>query len=277
MAQLVALLQSDPALLPCQLRRLSPAVDLQAVPGKALGVGYVDNGRVLLRKRPAPPQGASLEQLAHDVRSQALLATAHRLSGNAFREEDTAPYRFRGWMFGGTGRILPMGERAAVLAELPDFLQRGLIGPSDAELAFFTTLGRIYAETRTLEAPDLPPELAARALADSLKRLDERALTSGVPLVQTTALLSNGRMLVALRRGRPLSFALLEGLSECEPCGVERTTDEKHPRVRPHRTLKAVALATKQAPHGGVQWIEIPDNHLVIVSRSLEVKLTPLG
>lgn len=276
MAQLVALLQSDPALLPCQLHRLSRAVDLHAMPGKAVGVGYFEDGKVLLRKRPGPAGGATLEQLAGEVKSEALLATSHRLKQGAFREDDTAPYRFRGWMFGGTGQILPLGERAAVLAELPDFLQRGLLGPSDAELAFFTSLGHVYAESRNLEALDLPPELAARGLRATLRRLDERASASGVAPVQTVAVMTNGRMLVALRRGRPLSYALIEGLGECTVCGIDRTTSDKDPRVRPHRMLKAVALATAPLSNG-VHWLDVPDDHLVTVSRTLEVKLQPIG
>lgn len=282
MAQMFAVLQSDPALLRCQLHRLAPAVDLVLARGKAVGVGYFENGKVLLRKRPAPPRDATIETLGADIRSELFVAAAHGTGVAGFREEDTEPYRFRAWIFAGTGRIVPLGERAQVLADLPEFLQHGLVGPSDAELAFLSTLGHVHADSGQLDYLDLDPTVAATALAKTLARLDQRARAAGVPLPQTCALVSNGRMIAAVRRGRPLSYALLEGLAECEICGLERTATERDPRVRPHRTLKAVALASKPHPPGegarpaGIQWIDVPDHHLVTVSRSLHVRLTPL-
>jgi predicted glutamine amidotransferase len=275
MAQLFALLQSDPALLRCQLHRLAPAVDLGVRAGKVLGVGYFENGKVLLRKRPATGE-ATLEGLATDVKSELFVAASHGSGPGGFREEDTEPYRFRNWIFGGTGRILPLGERAKVLAELPVFLQRGMVGPSDAELAFLATLGHIHADSRMLDLLDIEPKVVADALAKTLSRLDGRARESGQPLPQTTAVLSNGRVVAAVRRGKPLSYALLEGLADCPVCGIDRTTKETDPRVRPHRMLKAVALASSPKADG-VQWIDVPDNHIVTVSRSLDVKLIPLA
>ncbi len=274
MAQLVAVLQNDPALLRCQLQRLERVVDLAVRPGKVVGVGYFENGKVLLRKRPVAGE-LSLAQAFGDVQSELFLAVSHGVAPGGFREEDTEPYRFRNWVFAGTGQILPLGERQQVIAELPAFLQRGLVGPSDAELAFLATLGHVQAESRMLDALDLSVDVAGRALARTLKRLDERAREAGVPLSQTSVVVSNGRMIAAVRRGRPLSYALLEGLSECPLCGIDRATSERDVRVRPHRMLKAVALAT-QPRQDGVQWIEVPEGHLITVSRSFDVRLTPL-
>ena len=275
MAQLVAVLQNDPALLSCQLHRLDRAVDLVTGPGKVVGVGYFENGKVLLRKRPVVGE-VTLEAAGADVKSEMFVAASHGLPPGGFREEDTEPYRFRNWVFAGTGRILPLGERQKVVEELPGFLQRGLVGPSDAELAFLATLGHVQAESRLIDALDLPPDVVGRALAKTLARLDVRARESGVALPQTCALVSNGRVVAAIRRGRPLSYALLEGLIDCPVCGIDRTTSERDVRVRPHRMLKAVALATRPR-QDGVQWLDVPDNHLVTISRALEVRLTPLG
>lgn len=274
MAQLVAVLQSDASLLRCQLHRLDRAVDLAARPGKVVGLGYFENGKVLLRKRPVSA-AFTLESLGSDVRSELFVAACHGPGPGGFREEDTAPYRLRNWVFAGTGRILPIGERQKVVASLPTFLQRGLVGPSDAELAFLTTLGHIYAENRVLENLDLEPELVGRALQKTLAQLDARARESNVALPQTCAVLSNGRVVAAVRRGRPLSYALLEGLVDCPVCGIDRSTKDDDPRVRPHRVVKAVVLASG-VRQGGVQWLEVPDNHLVTIGRSLDVRLTPL-
>jgi predicted glutamine amidotransferase len=275
MAQVVALLQSDAGLLRCQLHRIGTAVDLGAVPGKVVGVGYYENGKVLLRKRPAGRLSPNLEALGEEIKSECFVVACHGVSAGVFREEDTEPYRFRSWVFAGTGRIVPVGERAKVTASLPTFMQRGLVGPSDAELAFMTTLGHIYADTRTPEHPDLDPEVAARGLAKTLAQLDAQANASRVAMSQTCAVLTNGRMLAAVRRGRPLSYALLEGIAECSVCGIDRTTSDRDPRVRPHRMLKAVVLASR-TKQDGVQWVDVPDNHLITVSRSLAVRVVSL-
>lgn len=276
MAQVVALLQSDPKLLRCQLHRLDGAVDLGAAPGKAVGVGYYENGKVLLRKRPGTTKPVDLEDLAPDVKSEVFFGVCHGIGATGFREEDTEPYRFRNWVFAGTGHIVPVGERAKVIEGLPVHLRRGIIGPSDAELAFLVTLSHIFDESHSPEHPDLDPEIAARGLARTLAQLDAQAGASGVRRSETCALLSNGRMIAAVRRGRPLSYALIEGLAECPVCGIDRTTSESDPRVRPHRMLKAVALATRPK-QDGVQWVEVPENHLLTVSRSLSVRVWPLG
>jgi len=275
MAEFAALLQSDPALLRCQLRRLDHAADLCAAPGRVLGIGYFEGGRVLLRKRPVVRPDA-LEGFAGEVRSEMLVAACRGAAPGGFREEDSEPFRFRHWVFAGAGRIVPPDGRAAVLASLPDFLRRGLVGRSDAELAFLTALSDLHAQTRSLDNVDQDPETAARALASTLARLDAGAKAAGGTVPQTAGLLSNGRMMAAVRRGRPLFYALLEGLPECPVCGIDRDTPETDPRVRPHRRLKAVALTTRTRPEGGVAWIDVPEGHLVTVSRSLHVRLTPL-
>lgn len=276
MAQLIALLTSNPMRLRCQVRRVDEAVELGAGPGKVVGVGYHDNGKMLLRKRPGMPPGSRIESMVGDVRSELLLATRHQISPTGFREEDSEPFRFRSWLFAGVGRILPLGERQAVLATLPEFLRLGALGRSDAELAFLLTLAHIHESSRQLDHIDLDPAIAADALAKTLAKLDERANLAGAPLPETAAVLSNGRLLAAVRRGRPLSYALIEGLAECELCEMDRATPDDDPRVRPHRTLKAVVLASKTKPDSGLQWIDVPENHLLTVSRTFDVKVRPI-
>lgn len=276
MAQFVALIQSNATLTRCQLHRLDRAVDLGVRAGKVVGFGYFENGKVLLRKRPGHDRGLSMEDLAGDVKSEVVFATCHRAGPGGFREEDAEPYRFRSWLFAGTGTLLPPGERQRVLATLPAFLRRGVEGPSDAEVAFLATLGHIHGAERQLDLIDLDPMVAARALERTLFDLDAHASASGAARPEACAMLSNGRMLAAVRRGRPLAYALLEGMPDCEVCGLTREATEKDPRAKPHRTHKAVVIAARSR-QDGLNWIDVPENHLLTVSRSLEVRLVPLG
>jgi glutamine amidotransferase len=279
MADVVALLQTDPSLLRCQLHRLDAAIDLDAHVGDALGVGYYDGGKVLLRKRPVTGP-LQLEALGQDIRSEVFVSTWHAAGPNGFREEDTAPYRFRNWLFAGQGTLVPPAEATQMIAALPEFLQRALDplpngGASEAEIAFFLTLAQVHAQGHKLEHPEMEPEVLAVALGRTLSQLDRRAVERSQPRPQTTALMSNGRMLVALRRGKPLSYGLLEGFADCPVCGIDRDTSDRDPRVRAHRMLKAVAVTTR-ARKDGIQWIEVPEGHVLTVGRSLAARIAPM-
>lgn len=277
MAQLISVLTSNPLRLACQLRHIQQAVQLRAGPGRVVGVAYHDNGKALLRKRPGIPEGTPLSELVKDVSSEVLVATSHSIAKTGFSDEDSQPYRFRSWVFGGVGRILPLGERKAVLSTLPEFLQMGVHGRSDAESAFLVTLAHMHESSRRLDHPDLEVEVAADALEKTLQRLDQQALTASLPLPETSAIITNGRLLAAVCRGRPLSYALLEGLSTCELCGITQDSPDDDPKVRPHRTLKAVILASHPRQNAGLQWLDVPQNHLLTVSRSLSIKLRGLN
>jgi glutamine amidotransferase len=275
MADVVAVLNSDASLLRCQLHRLDQAVELSADPGDVMGLGYYENGRVLLRKRPLSEPSLSLEKAAPDVRSEIFMLSWHHAGANGFRESDTAPYRFRNWLFAGKGRLAPELVPPDLVSHLPPFLQRGLVQTSAHELAFFSALANIHTDGHPLDHLELDPEIVGQALGETIVQLDKRAEATGLPPPQTTAVLSNGRMIVAARRGRPLSYALLEGMMECPVCGIDRETGDRDPRVRAHRAVKAVAITTR-TQKDGVQWIEVPDQHVLTVHRTLAVRVSPL-
>ncbi len=273
MSQLVAFVHSNAALLPCLAHVLGGEVDLEAEAGKTVGVGTFDNGQVLLQKRPALGR-VDLESLVGSAASEILVAVSHRVGPHGFVEEGTSPYRLRNWLFAGVGRVLPVGERAVVAAGLPEFLQRGLEGTTDAELAFRVALGHVHAASRRLEHPDLEPSVVRAAMGRTIAQLDTRAREAGAPAPTTASVLTNGRLLVAARRGRPLYYRLVEGLSECARCGVGPSTPDTDPRVRPHRTLKGVVVASRVVSG---RWLEVPEGSALTIGRDYAVKVVPLA
>jgi glutamine amidotransferase len=227
---------------------------------------------VLLQKRPAPgPVG--LEELVGAATSEIFVAVSHRIGPHGFVEEGTSPYRLRHWLFAGVGRVLPVGERAHVAASLPEFLQRGLEGTTDAELAFRVALGHVHASSRRLDHPDLEPSVVCAAMAKTIAQLDARARESGAPAPRTASVFTNGRVLVAARRGRPLYYRLVEGLAVCGRCGVLASTPETDPRVRPHRTLKGVVIASSVTSG---RWLEVPEGAALAIGRDYAVTVAPL-
>jgi hypothetical protein len=181
----------------------------------------------------------------------------------------------------GKGRLIPGDGLSDVIAALPEFLHRNF-GPShervpaEGELAFFITLANIHSRGFPLDHPNLEAKVVADALSTTLTELDRRADEKSLPRPETTALVSNGRMIVAVRRGRPLYYGLLEGFTDCSVCGVTQAAGDRDPRVRAHQALKAVVVTTRPRKDG-IAWLEVPEAHVLSVDRTFAARITPLA
>ena len=135
---------------------------------------------------------------------------------------------------------------------------------------------KILRDTGELDNLDLDPSIVGRALAATVKRIDELSRTAGVQKPSTLGfVVTNGRILAGTRRGTPLFYALLEGILPCEREGISASAKETDPRFGAHRRVKAVCFATHLlAPNG---FIEVPESSVVTVSRTLQVKVSSLS
>ncbi len=272
-AKLFGVLVSDPDHLRCQLHRLGGRLHL-GEGAEALGLGYFGDGDVLFSKRPGPASDADLERLG-GVRSPALIAAAQG-AGAGFDEEATDPFRYRRWLFAMSGEVEHFAElRPALLAAMPPHVGRQIHGLSDHEHVFGLFLAELRASGR-LDDADVPAVDAARCLAQAVRTLDRIAREKDhqkrpVPMA---AVASNGRILVGVRRGPPLHYALLEGISSCEVCGIDESTAENDPRRAEHRRQRGVAIATVSGPGAG--FLEVPDGSTVAVGRSLEITVASI-
>ena len=280
MGALFAVLQNDPNLLRCQLARLDKSVSLTDGDGTpdAYGFGHYAGGSVLLGKRPtgAPP-GLSLAELVGKIDSEALLVHARRATIGKAKDENTHPFRFRRWLFAHDGTIERFDlVKPKLVAALPDFLRRQIMGDTDSEHAFMVFLKSLKDEGR-LDDLDLDAGVAARALAKTVRQIEtwRREVGEQKPCRLTFAA-TNGRILVATRRGGPLHYALLEGIVPCALDGLDLDTPESDPRVRPHRLVMAVALTTRLGAFRN-GFLEVPEGSALAVSRSLQVDVSPLG
>jgi glutamine amidotransferase len=279
MGSLVAILQTDPNLLRCQVRRLEEHVVLgeaDRVPD-AYGFGYYKGNGVLLGKRPSgAPSTFTLTQLAGAVDSEALLAHARYATVGAQKDENTHPFRFRRWLFAHDGTVEAFRDvRPRLIQALPDFLRRNIEGETDSEHAFMLFLKYMRAEGQ-LDDLDLDARAVGRALSYTARDLETWSREAGGGKPSTlNFVVTNGRVLAATRRGRPLHYALLEGIMPCKREGIDATTPESDPRVRPHRQVKAVCFATHLRQANGFQ--EVPEASVVAVSRTLQVSISGLA
>jgi glutamine amidotransferase len=279
MGALVAVLQNDPNLMRCQVRRLEAYVALdqpERLPD-AYGFGYYKGNDVLLGKRPSGAPGPfTLSQLAGGVDTEALIAHARYATVGTQKDENTHPFRWRRWLFAHDGTVEAFRDlKPRLLEALPDHLRRNVEGDTDSEHAFMLFLKHMR-ETGRSEDLDVEASALGRALALTVRDLETwsreagAAKPSGLNFVVT-----NGRSLAATRRNRPLHYALLEGILPCPREHIDATTPESDPRVRPHRVVKAVCFATRLLQPNG--FIEVPEASVVSVSRSLQVSIGNLS
>ncbi len=279
MGALAAILQSDPNLLGCQVARLERHVSLRdgdRLPD-AYGFGHYGGGSVLLGKRPTGvAQPLTLRDLVGRVDSEALLVHARYATVGNAKDENTHPFRFRRWLFAHDGTIEAFDRvKAGLTAALPDFLRRNLQGDTDSEHAFMWFLKLLNNQNR-IDDLDLDAGTAAAALAATVKQLEAFSREAGAQRPsRLTFVATNGRIMVASRRGGPLHYALLEGIVPCELHEIDVQTPENDPRVRPHRRVKAVAFANRLLSQNG--FIDVPEGSAVAVTRTLQVSVSPLN
>ncbi|HEX9398676.1 MAG TPA: class II glutamine amidotransferase [Anaeromyxobacter sp.] len=279
MGALVAILQTDPNLLRCQVARLDAHVSLrdgERLPD-AYGFGHYGGGSVLLGKRPTGASHAlALGELVGQLDAEALLVHARYASVGKAKDENTHPFRFRRWLFAHDGTIEAFDlVRPKLEQGVPDFLRRNVMGDTDSEHAFMWFLKLLKDENR-IDELDLDAAVAARALAGTVKQLEAWCREAGAPRPsRLNFVATNGRIMVATRRNGPLHYALLEGILPCAVHGIDLQTPESDPRVRPHRRAKAVAFANRLRSQNG--FIEVPEGSVVAVSRSLQVSISPLA
>jgi predicted glutamine amidotransferase len=279
MGALVAILQSDPNLLRCQVARLKSHVALsegEKIPD-AYGYGYYSASDVLLGKRPSgAPSLLGLAELVGPVDSEAILVHARNATVGNHKDENTHPFRFRRWLFAHDGTIEDwLQVKPKLLASLPDFLRRNIEGETDSEHAFMYFL-KLLRDDGRLDNLDLDAAIAGQALARTAKQIDAWCREVGAQKPSALNFIAtNGRILVATRRGRPLYYALLEGIMPCVREGIDLTAPESDPRVRPHRRVKAVCFASVLLQPNG--FLEVPDGSVVAVSRALQVSVSAIN
>jgi len=279
MGALVAILQTDPNLLRCQVARLDAHVSLrdgERLPD-AYGFGHYGGGSVLLGKRPTgATHPLALGELVGQLDSEALLAHARYASVGKAKDENTHPFRFRRWLFAHDGTIEAFDlVRPKLEQGVPEFLRRNVMGDTDSEHAFMWFLKLLKDENR-IDELDLDSAVAARALAGTVRQIEAWCREAGAPRPsRLNFVATNGRIMVATRRNGPLHYALLEGILPCAVHGIDLQTPESDPKVRPHRRAKAVAFANRLRSQNG--FIEVPEGSVVAVSRSLQVSVSALA
>jgi predicted glutamine amidotransferase len=222
------------------------------------GLGWYDGPSPRVVRSLTPAHGdADFEKLSQFVSATTVVAHVRKASVGRVAAENTHPFQRGPWLFAHNG-TLPQFDRArAPLEELIHPSLRGeLRGETDSERCFLLFLSRLRRHC-DVERADVGS--AAAALAETVALVREVFEREG-EAASTTFLATDGRLLLACRRGRTLFLS--------------------SPAADRDGSCAYVAVASEdpgEPPPGGKRaWRLLPDEALVAVDERLRLKVTSL-
>jgi glutamine amidotransferase len=257
----------------CALTNESDAINFGAERVDGWGVGSYQFGEVLMRKRPTDPREAvKLLDVVRDLRTGCMLAHVRTATVGARSLDNTHPFRHHQWLFAHAGTLPRFSEvRRALLDEIPEHLARSVRGDTDSEVLFYLFLSAVN-RTGHLDDPDLDRAGVMAALGEAADVVDRVCGPDG----GLNLLVTNGRTLVALRRGAPMSWARRNGLRDCPVCRKAPEITGREPRRVDHESLRYVVIAGDSAATAS-GWHEVPASPrgtFLAVDRALEAQVT---
>lgn len=277
MARLFGYLANQADRLPCALAEEKAVlrVDASAVPD-GWGIGFYQAGEVLLRKRPLGVEGeVDFLELTKDLRSDALLGHVRAATVGNLRQENTHPFRYRQWLFAHSGTVERfVAVRGRILESMPEFLRRNIRGETDSEHLFHLFLAFLF-DSGKLEDVDLDVGTAVDAMRTCLTLLDRIVAEVGGEQSGLNVVATNGRLMIATRRGRPLHIRRRHGIKDCTVCRPIAERSGRSTKSVDHDTLRYVIVAS-EATEVTTGWEEIPEGSIVGVRRDLETTIDRL-
>jgi len=293
-SHLVAYFGNEPENLACALSSARGALYSKNERGAndGFGLGFVQGGDVLLRKRPrAETSEVDLYGLARDTRAEALVGrvglaqTDGESNGDAktdvsVRAEDADPFRFRSWLFGSISDVSPAAFEAVrerVLESTPAFLRRNIRGLSPSEHYFHLFLAFLH-DAGLLDQPTPPPMAVHVALRNSLAFVDRLLVASGSKSLKIALAATNGRCFVATGCAFPMRYLHVEGISDCPVCHAanDRSDPQRSGRRVPHEALRAVVVEANRDVASRPGWHDIPDRSALIVGADRQPTISSL-
>jgi predicted glutamine amidotransferase len=185
----------------------------------AWGIGFYQGDEVLHKKQPAPDgEPIDWSVIASKIQTDCAIAHLRQATVGGFSVDNTHPFRLRHWLFAHVGTVQNFEEiKDELHASLPDFLRRNIRGNSDSELFFHLILAGLHTQNQ-LEG-ETSDEAVLTALSRAVSRIDELAKDASSTL---NMILSNGRVMFALRRGQAFGYREHEGLEDPAEPGEER-------------------------------------------------------
>lgn len=222
------------------------------------GLGWYEQGAPRVARSLTPAHGdAQFEQLSQFVNAQTVVAHVRKASVGRIDLSNTHPFQRGPWLFAHNG-TLPAWEasRGALEERIDASLRAELRGETDSERCFLLFLSLLRRRCALEEAS---AQQAALALTETV------AILAGIfdtaeKRASTTFLATDGRLLLACRRGRTLFLS--------------------SPAPDTEGRCAWVAVASEdpgEPPPGGKRaWRLLPEESLVVVDADLRLRVSAL-
>jgi glutamine amidotransferase len=173
------------------------------------GIGWYVDAHPVLRRGILPAHADdAFVHAATAARSRIVVAHVRDASIGAVTAENTHPFQHGRWLLAHNGTVARFKKvqsvRDALLAEIDPDLRAQIQGDTDSERCFFLFLSRLRS-LATLEGPTLSQ--VRRALAETTETVVRIADPHSESPTTLNLLVSDGRILAATRRGKPLHLA----------------------------------------------------------------------
>jgi len=173
------------------------------------GIGWWEGDAPRVRRGLLPAHSdENFVAAARGARSPVVIAHVRDASIGPVTPANTHPFAYGRWLFAHNGTVARYKRsrrvREAILAEVDPDLRRFVEGDTDSERLFLVFLGRLRARA-SLEGASAPQ--VRRALAETSAVVAAIADPGAEKPSSMNFLASDGRVLVACRRGRSLHLA----------------------------------------------------------------------
>lgn len=280
MARMVGYLSNDPSRLRCAVHPYRNDLVVPAqVRNDGWGLGYFQNGEILLQKRPALSRAeVRTAALVENLHTDAMLTHVREATVGSWTLDNTHPFRYRSWLFAHRGTIGAFHAVKPKLVErIPLFVRRSLRGETDSAYLFHLFVNHLI-ESGKLEEPNVDPRFVAGVLARTIAEVDQLSAEAGATEPsRCNVALTNGRVLIATRRGLPLHYLRREGILDCGVC-ADPTAGQKGSRAPAvNHALLTYVLVASDLGHACADWLEVPDGSVLTVQRNLSTAVAPLA
>ncbi len=279
MGRLFAFMANDPDRVRCALHPAKRALVATPQPGVTFdswGIGFYQ-GEVLLQRRPkAPVEAIDLYDVAKELRTDCIVGHVRAGTVGTPKNENTHPFRFRSWLFAHHGTLPAYDRISAPLAEqIPDFLRRNIRGQTDSEALFHLILAELHEESQ-LDDGNVSAQSLRAAMQRALVKVQALAGPEEMAKAEVALAMTNGRILVATRHGKPVHALNLRSIIDCPVCRESTPQNGRTPNRSDHEHILAVVLVADAPAPGGSAWQEIPDKTFVSISHSLDLTQEPI-
>ncbi len=214
------------------------------------GIGWWEGATPRVRKGLLPAHSdENFVSAARGARSAVVIAHVRDASIGPVTAENTHPFSHGRWLFAHNGTVARFKRssavRDAILAEVDADLRPLVRGDTDSERIFLLFLGRLRARA-SLDGASASQ--VRRALAETTEVVGRIADDPSERPSSMNFLASDGRVIVATRRGRSLHLATDAG-----------------PR-------HAFVVASEPVGNGGTRWAEVPEGGFVATEDGVRVE-----